>query len=335
MMLKRHLGFVMLSTFLMLPLVTFADQADSESNNLEYIGYWQNFRNTATQPLRLSEIPNGFSMVIVAFASVNPFGNVKFTLQGPPYKTMADGVPLFKSDIKTLQNKGVKVLVSLGGLNSLLHLDTTKKTEDFVNSLEQIITEFGFNGIDYDFEGSMNKATLANLFEATKKIQNDFSKQGISLIFTLAPEAIDVNWQVSEGKYDQLINSSLIDFVSVQLYNSTCKRSLKPGSPCFTPGTEDFIVSQADSTIQTWEKRGVKDAESKYIIGLPGAKRAANNGYTNPTVVNKAISCLRTGTDCGSYKPTKKYPDIGGIMMWSINWDAKNDYEFFDNIGES
>ncbi len=334
-MLKRPLGLVILSTFLMFPTLTIAEQMDSTSSNLEYIGYWQNFRNTATEPLRLSEIPDGFSAVVIAFASVNPFGNVKFTLQGPPYKTMADGVSLFKSDIKTLQNRGVKVLVSLGGLNSLLHLDTSKKTEDFVNSLEKIITEFGFNGIDYDFEGNMNKATRGNLFEATKRIQNDFSKQGISLTFTLAPEAIDVNWQVSEGKYDQLINSSLIDFVSVQLYNSTCRRSLKQGSPCFKPGTEDFIVSQADSTIQTWEKRGVTDAASKYIIGLPGAKRAANNGYTDPTVVNKAISCLRTGTDCASYKPTKTYPDIGGIMIWSINWDAKNDYEFFDNIGES
>lgn len=306
----------------------------AQSEPVELIGYWQNFRNTATQPLRLSEIPDGYAIVIVAFASVNPYGNVKFTLQGPPYKTMADGVSLFKDDIISLQNKGVKVLLSLGGMNSLLHLDNAKKTNDFITSLEQIITDYGFDGVDYDFEGDLNKPTLANLLEATRKISNDFSDQDAPLLFTAAPESIDVHWQVAEGKYDRLIGADLLDIVSVQLYNSTCKRSYKSGSPCYKPGTEDFIVSQADSTLQTWLKSGVKNAESKYFIGLPAAKRAANNGYVDPAIANKALNCLKTGKECASYKPTKKYPNIGGIMMWSINWDAKNDYAFFDNVGE-
>lgn len=333
-MLFRKVSSVCIYTLLIVSAFVQADQTKSPDNDSEIIGYWQNFKNTATQPLRLSEIPAGYTIVNIAFGSVDPYGNVKFTLQGPPYKTMADGVSLFKSDIKTLQNKGVKVILSLGGMSSLLHLDNAKKTNDFVSSLEQIITDYGFDGVDYDFEGSLNKPTLSNLLEATRKISTDFSNKGTTLLFTVSPETIDVNWQVSEGKYDQLINSDLIDLVSVQLYNSTCKRSYKPGSPCYKPGTQDFIVSQADSTLQTWLKRGIKDAESKYYIGLPATKRAANNGYVDPTIANKALSCLKTGTDCAGYKPTKKYPNIGGLMMWSINWDAKNDYAFFDKVGE-
>jgi chitinase len=333
-MLSRKITSLLIYSLLTISAIAQAEQKESTDNNSEIIGYWQNFRNTATQPLRLSEIPEGYSIVIIAFGSVNPYGNVKFTLQGPPYKTMADGVTLFKSDIKSLQNKGVKVILSLGGMNSLLHLDNPKKANDFITSLEQIITDYGFDGVDYDFEGTLNKPTLSALLEVTRKISSDFSDKGSPLIFTAAPEAIDVNWQVSEGKYDQLIGSGLIDVASVQLYNSTCKRSYKTGSPCYKPGTQDFIVSQADSTIQTWLNRGIKDAESKYVIGLPASKHAANNGYVAPEIANKALTCLKKGIDCESYKPTKIYPNIGGLMMWSINWDAKNDYAFFDNIGE-
>jgi chitinase len=320
-----------MSVLLMAAPLAQAESTES-SDYSEYIGYWQNFKNSSTQELRLSEIPYDYSIVNIAFASVSAYGNVKFTVQGPPYKAMTDAVTAFKNDLKLLQRKKTKVLLSLGGLNGPLRLETEKKMNTFVSSLEKIITEYDFDGVDYDFEGTINKPTSTNLLAATQKLRRDFSNKGKTLIFTAAPEAIDVNWQVFEGKYDQLINSGVLDFVSVQLYNSTCKRSYKPQSPCYKPGTQDFIVSQADSTIKTWSKRGVKDAESKYVIGVPSAKRAASNGYLSPEVLNNALSCLRSGDQCASYKPSQKYPNIGGIMMWSINWDAINDYEFFENV---
>lgn len=313
--------------------ITAYAEESSDSETL-LIGYWQNFRNTATPALRLSEIPDDYSIVNIAFASVNPNGNVKFTLQGPPYKTMANGVALFKDDIKNLQNRGIRVILSLGGMSSFFHVDNDRKANDFVLSLEKIITEYGFDGVDFDFEGAFSKAAKSYLLEVTRKISTDFEDKGAPILFTIAPEAVDVHWQSAEGKYDRLINSGLIDYVSVQLYNSGCKRSFKPASPCYAPGSQDFIVSQADSTIQTWIKRGVKKAESLYVIGLPATKRAANKGYADSATVKKALSCLQTGTDCASYKPTTTYPKIGGIMTWSINWDAKDDYSFSDSLLE-
>ena len=41
-----------------------------------------------------------------------------------------------------------------------------------------------------------------------------------------------------------------------------------------------------------------------------------------PSVVNSALDCLTKGTGCGSFKPSRTYPDLRGAMTWSTNWDA-------------
>ncbi len=315
-----------------------ATKTDKSSSVFHYepfaIGYWQNFKNSATSAMRLIDLPDQYNVVTIAFASVSPNGNVKFTLQGPPYKAMPDGLARFKDDIKTLQHHGVKVILSLGGMNSYFRVDDEKKANNFLLSLEKIIDEYGFNGVDYDLEGDLNRTITNHLLDVTRTLLSDFSQKGKHLFITLAPEAIDVNWQISQGKYDPLISEDLIDAVSVQLYNTSCKRSFKPRSPCYSPGTQDFIVSQADSTIQTWRKRGIKNPESLYVVGLAATKKAANSGYASPDVVKNAIKCLKTGTQCASYKPTKTYPELGGIMMWSVNWDAKNNYKFLNELSD-
>ncbi len=297
------------------------------------IGYFQNFKNSAPSP-RLTEVPRGYSIIDIAFATININGTVVFNLQAPAYKGTLNGANLFKEDIQSLQRRGVKVLLSIGGgsANSTLHIDNEKKATEFVQSLEKIIDEYGFNGIDYDLEGKLTSIESNYLANITQKLQEDYINKGNSLFFTIAPEAVDVHWQTSQGKYNRVIDSGLINLVSVQLYNSTCKRSFKPNSPCYEPGTQDFIVSQVDSTIQSWKNRGVKDPESKYVIGLPATVNAASRGYVEPEVLKKALACLKTGQECEQYIPSNTYPDLGGLMTWSINWDANNDYNFVNNV---
>ena len=65
---------------------------------------------------------------------------------------------------------------------------------------------------------------------------------------------------------------------------------------------------------------------------------AAGGGYTDTATVKAAIDYLRgDGTQPGSYtliNPTG-YPDLRGMMTWSINWDAISNcgasYEYADN----
>lgn len=126
------------------------------------------------------------------------------------------------------------------------------------------------------------------LQQATKNLKDYFQKQGKDLIFTIAPETIDTWFQMyPNGKYDDLIKSGLINWVQVQLYNSGCMTGSKPDSQCYAVGTEDFAVSQADSTIQTWLKAGITDANTKYVLGFPATINAAGSGYMDPAIIKK------------------------------------------------
>ncbi len=301
------------------------------SNNL--IGYWQNFTNPAETPVKLTDIPAGYNIVTVAFADMSADGTVSFTLQGPPYSTMKDGVTIFKNDIKILQKNGVKVLLSLGGQNSYYQINNTTEENNFIATLEPIMTSYGFDGLDYDLENGLTSANASYLQDATKKMKQDLAAQGKNLFITIAPETLDVYWQVfPNGKYDSLIRAGVIDLVQVQLYNSGCMPSYKPGSPCYSQGSEDFIVSNADSTIQTWKKMGIPNPEVLYAAGLPATQNAAGGGYLDPTIVKKALTCLQTSTQCDTYTPTESYPTLTNVMTWDINWDAKNNYLFEKTI---
>jgi chitinase len=51
-----------------------------------------------------------------------------------------------------------------------------------------------------------------------------------------------------------------------------------------------------------------------------------------PSVVNNALDCLARGTNCGSFRPPRTYPEIRGAMTWSINWDASQGYAFANTV---
>ena len=69
-------------------------------------------------------------------------------------------------------------------------------------------------------------------------------------------------------------------------------------------------------------------AASQVAIGMP-ATTNAGNGYVAPAEVNKALDCLTKAVNCGSYVPRSgPQPNLRGLMTWSINWDATNNWSF-------
>jgi chitinase len=44
--------------------------------------------------------------------------------------------------------------------------------------------------------------------------------------------------------------------------------------------------------------------------------------------VKASYDCLTKAQSCGSYKPRGVYPNLRGVMAWSINWDKFNNFEF-------
>jgi hypothetical protein len=77
---------------------------------------------------------------------------------------------------------------------------------------------------------------------------------------------------------------------------------------------------------------------SKVAIGLPSCENAAGGGFVDSATVKSAIDYLRgNGPQPGNYvlSNSNGYPDLRGMMTWSINWDAVsscgNTYQYANN----
>jgi hypothetical protein len=67
---------------------------------------------------------------------------------------------------------------------------------------------------------------------------------------------------------------------------------------------------------------------SKILIGLPACPSAAGSRYITPAEGISALNYLRTGTTFSgrtyTMQPGGPYPNLRGLMTWSVNWDASS-----------
>ncbi|QUQ68304.1 chitinase [Kutzneria sp. CA-103260] len=94
----------------------------------------------------------------------------------------------------------------------------------------------------------------------------------------------------------------------------------------YAQGTEDFLTVLACIQLQSGRN------PSQVGSGLPASPSDAGSGYQDPANVTKALDCLATGTNCGTFTPPQTSGAIGGTMDWSINWDAANGYTFANTV---
>ena len=121
------------------------------------IGYWEGYGSAAsTIPLR--EISPQWDVVIVAFASPDhkaPEGTLRFQ---PPRGLAPEQ---FKADIAWLKSHGRKAMVSLGGGGEFFTLVHPESVANFVSSVGSIVSDYGFDGVDIDFESPRSSSTPA------------------------------------------------------------------------------------------------------------------------------------------------------------------------------
>lgn len=317
------------------------------------IGYWHNFDNGSTV-LKLRDVSDKYDVINVAFAE--PVGGDHATMGFVPFNA---SVEEFKSDIALLQSKGKKVLISIGGANGTVELTTEAAKQSFITSMTSIIQTYGFDGMDIDLEGSSlslnagdtdfrNPTTpkIKNLIEATQTITNTF---GPSFILTMAPETAYVQGGYAAyggpwGAYLPVIHAlrERMNYIHVQHYNSGALEALDGRT--YQQGTADFQVAMAEMLLKGFpigrNPNNMFPAlrENQVAIGLPSAPSAAGGGYTSPADIQKALHYLVKGTSFGgTYKLQNPagYPQFQGVMTWSINWDARNNYSFANHVRSS
>ncbi|MBE2999808.1 chitinase [Nocardiopsis sp. HNM0947] len=295
---------------------TVADTAPQQDGQW-LTGYWHNFDNGSTV-MPLADVPEEYNLVAVAFADNHPEldGGITFDVAGDELDGYTDEE--FRDDLAGLQDAGTSVIISVGG--ELGHVDVTdpEQAENFAETTHELMEDYGFDGVDIDLEHGIDAEHMTDALQQLDGLADT------DPIITMAPQTID--FQSPDEDYYQLAEniSDILTLVNMQYYNSGSMEGCD-GS-VYEQGTSDFVAALACIQLEM-------DLEPHQVgLGLPATEDAAGGGYLEPEGVVDALDCLEEGSSCGSFSPESPYGPIGGVMTWSINWDAANGYAFADTV---
>ncbi|MCK8522950.1 glycosyl hydrolase family 18 protein [Aquimarina sp. D1M17] len=311
------------------------------------VGYWHNFDNNSSIP-KLRDISDKWDVINVSFAIPTVPNGATMTFTPDP--AIYSSVQEFKNDVALLQSRGKKVLISMGGATGAVDVDSPADAQAFSSSMTSIINEYGFDGMDIDFEGSsvslaagdtdfMNPTSpkIVNLINACRAILGQYSSD---FVLSMAPETLFVQGGFSgyggpSGAYLPIIYAlrNEMDYIHVQHYNTGCMLGLD--GLCYGSGNADFQVAMADMLLQGFPVAGGQQfpalRQDQVAIGLPANPSAAGSGYTEPSEVHKALDYIIKGQSFGgryTLRNPSGYPNFRGLMTWSINWDIVSGFGF-------
>ncbi len=316
-------------------------------NGHKLIGYWAGYGSaSSTFPLRL--ISPQWDVVLVAFAVPDrdaPEGTMRFR---PP--TGMDPAE-FKAGVEYLKSQGKTVMVSLGGGGQHFTLADPKRVPNFVSSITQIVSEYGFEGVDIDFESpSLSIApgdtdfrnpttpSIVNLISALRQLRDHF---GPSFKISLVPEGTQIpsgypSYGGQFGSYLPIahaLRDSLL-FVDTQSYNTPPLLGLD--GEIYQPGTIDYHAAMTELWLQGFNVGG---NPKHFFPPFPPEKVAVGflNGDTTPEIVKQTMDYLITGKAPAGVKYKLRqpggYPGFMGAMFWTIDADRRAGYNYSNTVG--
>ncbi len=317
------------------------------ANGHQLIGYWAGYgRAGAGLPLR--DISPQWDVIIVAFSTPDkdaPEGTMQFRTPGG-FETEQ-----FKADIAYLQSKGKKVLISLGGGGQHFTLADARRVPNFVSSITRIVSGYGFDGIDVDFESpslsidhgdtdfkNPTTPSIVNLISALRQLHDHF---GPRFMISLVPEGTQIpagypSYGGQFGSYLPIVYAlrDILSFMDVQDYNTPPLQGLD--GEIYQPGTVDYHAAMTELVLRGFNPGGGPEhffpplAPEKVAVGFL-------TGDTTPSVVSQAMEYIITGkAPAGTHYKLRQaggYPAMIGAMFWTINADRRENYKFSNTIG--
>lgn len=328
-----------LSLLLLSLLAAAAPTAAQGAAGRVLVGYWHNWP-ASPNTMTLAEVPDAYDVVNVAFALPAAPGSA--TMQFSPDPTIYPTSQDFAQDVAALQANGKKVLISIGGANHPVIVDSQADQDAFASSMLQLITSYGFDGVDVNLEGDsfslqagdtdFKAPTTPRVVHFLGGLSQLLAQLPADFILSAAPETAMVQGAMTNyagvwGSYLPLLHAfrSRFDWVHVQHYNSGTMYG-RDGQ-VYTPATVDFHVAMIDALLGGFTTANglVFDplAPGQVALGLPSTVHAATSGFTDTATVHAALDRLILGEAAAGYQLADPggYPSLRGLMTWSINWD--------------
>ena len=317
-------------------------------NGHQLIGYWTGSRFGGGAAFALRDVSPQWDVIIVAFAPPAPNapeGTLEFR---PPVGITPDQL---KADIAYLKTHGKKVMLSLGGGGKYFTLDNPQNIPNFVSSLTTIISDYGFDGVDIDFESPSlviapgdtdfqhpTTPSIVNLISGLRQLHDHF---GPSFMISLVPEGTQIpggypSYGGQFGSYLPLIHGlrDILSFVDVQDYNTPPLQGLD--GEIYQSHSINYHGAMTELLLRGFNVGG----DSRHFFpGLPADKVAVGflTGYTTPEVVSQSMTYIITGKTPPdtTYKLHQRggYPDMIGAMFWTIDDDRRENYKYSNLVG--
>ena len=310
-------------------------------NGHHLIGYW-----TGTFPLR--EVSPQWDIILVAFAEPDknaPQGTMQFHVRAGINREQ------FKADIAYLKSQDKKVMISLGGGGRYFTLDDIASVPTFVSSVTQIVADYGFDGIDLDFETpSLNidpgdtdfrhptTPSIVNVISALRQLHDHF---GPGFMISLVPEGSQgpAGYSSYGGQFGSYLPITyavrdILSFIDAQDYNTPPLEGLD--GEIYQSSSVDYHAAMTELLLHGFNVGG--DAKQSFPP-LPAGKIAVGflTGYTVPTIVSQAMDYIISGKapDGTRYKLRQPagYPGMIGAMFWTIDADRRSNYNYSNVVG--
>ena len=321
--------------------------ASGAPNGHKLIGYWEGYGN-ADETFPLRDISPQWDVIIVAFATPAknaPEGTMQFH---PP---MGMDPAQFKADVKYLQGQGKKVMVSLGGGGEHFTLADPKRVPNYVSTVTDIVSEYGFDGVDIDFESPSlsldagdidyrhpTTPSIVNLISALRQLHDHF---GSHFMISLVPEGTQIpgGYPSYGGQFGSYLAITwairdILSFIDVQDYNTPPLQGLD--GEIYQPGSVDYHAAMTELILHGFNVGG---DPKHFFPALPADKVAVGflTPDTTPAIVSQAMEYLITGRrPAGARYQLRNragYPGMIGAMFWTLNDDRRNEYNYSNVVG--
>ncbi|KAG0044306.1 Chitinase 1 [Gryganskiella cystojenkinii] len=197
-------------------------------------------------------------------------------------------------DIKTCQQNGKAIILSIGGASGTYTLPDASSGEQFATQIwnqylggESTTRPFGnviLDGIDLDLESGGAETGYA-IF--VNELRSKFKSGSRPYYITAAPQCV-----FPDAATSYALDHAWFDMVWVQFYNNNC------GVDTFGQGGFNF------DTWHDWATGTSQNKDVRILLGVPGGPRAAGRGVIDASTLNTIMKQVQT------------YSSFGGVMMW-------------------